>query len=390
MINEKEFLETASLETLFAAFVNCEPDDNGEGFNLISKYTKNKFHEFESENFVSINNELMKQYFDLDFVSGVDKQGKKVHSFFIVTKDSSDVFFEKIYLKIQNLRVHNHISDIEFEQKMLLSFFMLRGSHDFNNNWYAVDIKESVTTEKYLDLLFKLLTNVKDIKQLNWNFRDVQPQQVSGESNRDNQLRINLRYFYDMVKDKAGSINKYRYLTLKNNECKIKNIAKKSNFINRLLFYRDNVLNKIKTPREIEQLRKELGFEYDTKIDNKVKRNQSIVQYVRVYFPDECAACKQQYHIADRSFKYRNSERYYMEVHHCISFSADNTCDQIDNLVKLCPTCHRALTKNRADEIYQRELITRIFDNAPEAKLFCLNFVENENQLVDFVYERLR
>ena len=58
-----------------------------------------------------------------------------------------------------------------------------------------------------------------------------------------------------------------------------------------LFVYTATVLNQNKTEQEIEQLRKELGFVYNQEIDNQKKRNQGIVQYVRVYFPDECAAC---------------------------------------------------------------------------------------------------
>ncbi len=270
----------------------------------------------------------------------------------------------------------------------------MRGSPDFKLNFYSLDLLRSVVTPKYLDNLFNLLTNLSDLRQLNLNFRELQEQFVSGENQRNTQFRINLRYFNDRVGKKMAQVNIYKFNILKHNHLLIsdKNSAQNDDktFIQRILFYTAKVLHQNKTEREIEQLRKDLGFDYNVMIDDKVKRNQNIVQYVRVYFPDECVACKQQYSIADRSFKYRGSERYYMEVHHCISFSADNTLDQIDNLVKLCPACHRALTKNRADETYQRELIRQIFNNAPATKNFCLNFVENEQQAIDFVYERLR
>lgn len=155
------------------------------------------------------------------------------------------------------------------------------------------------------------------------------------------------------------------------------------------MFYKDNVLNQQKTEREIEQLRKDLGFLYDNVIDEKIKRNQGIVQYVRAFFDDECVCCKNHYPLDNRTFKLRNSDRYYLEIHHVISFSADKTLDQIDNLVKVCPTCHRALTKNRAEETYQKQMISEILVNAPNVKEFCLNFTDNNN-CVQFIYDRLR
>lgn len=388
MMTEQEFLETASLAGLLVAFANAKPHE--DGYMIESYYRESKYEPYKLESDIySKNNQLLCFYTGLAF-----QLNKSKHQFFIESKSANDDFFGKLYRRIQQKRFEDKISNDEFESIMLLSFFALRGSPDFTMNFYSLDLLRTVVTPKYLDNLFNLLTNLSDLRQLNLNFRELQEQFVSGENQRNTQFRVNLRYFYERVGKELAQVNEYKSDILTNQKSLIldKNIAQNENntFIQRILFYTNKVLKKQKTEREIEQLRKELGFEYDTTIDNKVKRNQSIVQYVRVYFPDECAACKENYNIADRSFKYRNSDRYYMEVHHCISFSADNTCDQIDNLVKLCPTCHRALTKNRADETYQRELIARIFNNAPETKLFCLNFVETENQLVDFVYERLR
>ena len=220
----------------------------------------------------------------------------------------------------------------------------------------------------------------------------MQHQFISGENERNTQFRINLRYFYDRLAQDLLSVNKFKAdILLCNRQLIItKNIAQESKtFIERLMFYKDRVLNHQKTEREIEQLRRDLGFVYDEMIDEKVKRNQGIVQYVRAFFDDECVCCKNTYPLESRTFRHRDSERFYLEVHHVISFSADHTLDQIDNLVKVCPACHRALTKNRADETYQKQLIGEILVNAPKAKEFCLNFTD-ENNCVQFIYDRLR
>lgn len=387
-MNEHDFLQIASLNALLVAFANAKPC--ADGYIIESSYKSSKYEAYPlTEQIYQTNNELLSQYTGLPF-----ELHKTKHQFVIQSVSECDDFFAKLYRRIQQKRLETEISDDDFEDTILLSFFALRGSPDFKMNFYSLDLLRPVVKPKYLDNLFNLLTNLSDLRQLNINFRELQGQFVSGKNARNTQFRINLRYFYDRIGAKLAQINQYKADILKNNQDIIqdKNIAQKNNntFVQRIIFYTANVLNQHKTEREIEQLRKELGFEYDGEIDVKNKRNQGIVQYVRVYFPDECAACKQDYAIADRSFKYRKSQRYYMEVHHCISFSADSTCDQIDNLVKLCPACHRALTKDRADEDYQRRLISQIFANAPTAKQFCLNFVNHENQLIDFVYERLR
>lgn len=388
-IDFESFVKNAGLKALLVTFANAKPCTKPFiGFVIESSYKNSVYSPTElTKDIYQVNNQLLSDFTGLDFQLNSTK-----HQYFIKSELSCDDFFSKIYQQIQRKRVENNISDNEFSELIILSFFGLRGSYD-GSNLYAMDLLKQVLSINYLDNLFRLLTNVSDLRQLNLNFRELQEQFVTGENERNTQFRINLRYFYDNFIENLKDINIFKYEILKSQEKIIlsRNISQKprDGFMERLFFYRDNILNKTKTANEIEQLRKDLGFNYDKIIDEKITRNQGIVQYVRAYFPDECACCKNQYDIKDRSFKYRNSQRYYLEVHHIISFSADRTLDQIDNLVKLCPTCHRALTKNRADEDYQKSLIGEIFVNNPKAKEFCLNLTD-ENNCVQFVYDRLR
>lgn len=385
-MTELDFFSTANINALLVTFANAKP--NNKGFVIESSYKNSKYSPSSlTENIYLQNNQLLSDFTKLDF----QLKGTK-HQFFIESESSCDNFFAKIYQQIQIKRFENEINDEEFSKLILLAFFGLRGSYD-GSNLYAMDLLRQVLTTQYIDNLFKLLTNVSDLRQLNLNFRELQEQFVSGENQRNTQFRINLRYFYDNFKNDLAKINIFKANILKHNSkiIETKNIAQESEtFIQRLYFYRDNILNQTKTSNEIEQLRRNLGFNYDEIIDETVKRNQGIVRYVRAFFPDECVCCKDIYSIENRSFRYRNSDRWYLEIHHVISFSSDKTLDQIDNLVKLCPTCHRALTKNRADENYQKDLISKIFENEPRTKEFCLNFTDNNNNCVQFVYDRLK
>lgn len=389
-MTELDFFSTANINALLVAFANAKPyAKSTNGFVIESSYKRSIYSPIEelTDEIYQKNNQLLSDFTGLDF----QLNGTK-HQFFIESELSCDDFFAKIYKQIQIVRVQNNISDDEFSKLIILSFFALRGSPDFIRNFYSIDLPRQIVSNNYLDNLFILLTNLSDLRQLNLNFRELQEQFVSGENQRNTQFRINLRYFYDNFINDLAKINIFKANILKHNAkiIETKNIAQESkSFVKRLHFYRDNILNKTKTSNEIEQLRKNLGFIYDDIIDEKVKRNQGIVQYIRAFFPDECVCCKDIFPIENRSFKYRNSERWYLEIHHVISFSSDKTLDQIDNLVKLCPTCHRALTKNRADENYQKDLISKIFENEPRTKEFCLNFTDNNN-CVQFVYDRLK
>lgn len=383
------FLKKSSINALLVAFANAKPITKPMiGFVIESSYKSSKYsHQELTDDIYQLNNQLLSDFTGLDFQLNSTK-----HQYFIDSDLSCDDFFSNIYKQIQKKRIEDNISDNAFSRLIILSFFALRGSPDFKLNFYSLDLPRKIVSTNYLDNLFKLLTNLNDLRQLNLNFRELQEQFIKGENERNTQFRINLRYFYDNFVNDLSKINAFKSEILIYNADLIltKSIAQESKtFVDRLFFYRDNVLNKTKTQNEIEQLRKNLGFIYDEVIDEKITRNQGIVQYVRAYFPDECACCKNYYPIENRTFKYRNSERWYLEIHHIVSFSADRTLDQIDNLVKLCPTCHRALTKNRADEDYQKSLIGEIFINNPKAKEFCLNLTSDEN-CIQFVYDRLR
>lgn len=377
-----DFINNTTLVALLVAFANAKPCDIG--FVIESSYKSSEYSPIElTENIYQENNQLLCDFTGLRF-----QLDRTKHQFFIQTDLSSDDFFNQIYKAIQIKRIESQISDDDFSNLILLSFFALRGSPDFKLNFYSLDLPRQIVSPQYLDNLFKLLTNISDLRQLNLNFRELQYQFIAGENERNTQFRINLRYFYDnLAKDLLKKANillhNHQLITTKNTSQESKT------FIERLMFYKDKILNQQNTKFEIEQLRQELGFVYDEMIDEKVKRNQGIVQYVRAFFDDECVCCKNIYPLESRTFKYRNSERFYLEIHHVVSFSSNHTLDQIDNLVKVCPACHRALTKNRAEETYQKQLIGEILVNAPKAKEFCLNFTD-ENNCVQFVYDRLK
>ena len=95
--------------------------------------------------------------------------------------------------------------------------------------------------------------------------------------------------------------------------------------------------------------------------DNKFGiRNQKIVAYAREIFEDICVGCGDKYRIEDRSFKMPRNNRYYFEINHVVAYANDSKAvDVLDNLVKLCSTCHRVLTLGRAYPDLQKEIIKR-------------------------------
>ncbi|RIO36945.1 HNH endonuclease, partial [Staphylococcus saprophyticus] len=67
--------------------------------------------------------------------------------------------------------------------------------------------------------------------------------------------------------------------------------------------------------------------------------------------------------------------------------------DILENLVKLCPACHRALTPNRSESKYQKNLIKNILINSKSARDYVANFVSDPNDLntkIEYVFSHLK
>lgn len=390
MITINDFLEMSTLEGLTAAFFNFSIN-NGH-FEISSSYRFSKFADIELTNDIySQNNRLLSEWTNLSF----SLSGKK-HVFLISSDDkvaTSVDFAEAVYRKIQQKRLE-HYSDEQFERVLLLSLIGLRGSADPTTNFYAVDIIRDIQTDKYLDLIFRLLTNISDIRQLNLNFRELQQQYYTEENQRNTQIRINLRWLSEKLNYNLSEVNIYKDSILK----KLKKTIRQKNmreitengFIERLIIYRNNILN-VNNNSKVHDLRRELGFTL-CKNDSEIRRSTTIINIARELYDDECVCCKDIYPIENRTFKIRSSGRYYLEIHHVISFSSDKKGDQIDNLVKVCPACHRALTKNRGEEKYQKELIENILKNSNSAQQYVSNFLDSPTlmDMINYVYEKLQ
>jgi 5-methylcytosine-specific restriction protein A len=147
------------------------------------------------------------------------------------------------------------------------------------------------------------------------------------------------------------------------------------------------VLGEENNQEMIQRERQRLGLE----MSGSETRDYSIKTLANNIFPDECASCKSRFEKGARTFKLRSQERHYFEIHHVIPFSKGKEHDQIDNLAKLCPVCHRVLTKNRAEESLQKQTITDILNNSANAQKYVSILVGSSNiiDLVNFVYIKL-
>lgn len=392
-----------NIKQLFFIFFNLGSARHKDFFEFRIFYRQSKKSSVElTEDLVKENNKLISEYTGLEF----DYSGQ-THTCRLVNdlKYSRINYLNHVYRLIQQARFC--YTESEFEEALFMGLFAFRGSIDMNRKLYAVDLLEANVSDDYVQQLTSLLISSEGIKQLNLNFRELQPEYVENIIRRNTQVRVNLRWFYDKYVEAMGKINLYKQAVMRENENQIRtgniNKAVNNNFIERLLFYKDKIvssnikfetLSESKKIDEINKLRQQLDFESKSSAEEtETYRNQNIVNFARAYLPDECVSCKDKYDIKDRTFTRRNSHQPYLEIHHVISFGSENNSDVLENLVKLCPACHRALSRNRAEAVYQKELIAKIINNSPMVDDYLDNFMSDSadpEDKIDFVYEQLR
>lgn len=284
----------------------------------------------------------------------------------------------------------------DFSNYFAIASFAYRGSLDFKFNYYSVDMHPSrVSTKQDVNNLLRLTVYIDFNDKLNINFRELQKQ---GKT-KATQFRINLSYFSERFLGELKKVNPYRYeeFILNKNSLKSKNdktLKGNADFLRRIKFYLDNIVErKDLNDSDITVLRKKLEFSNENNKKEKKKRSNAARSFAKLAKNDQCAACHKKYSNEDRSFKTRDGI-WYFELHHVISFAnRDIQTEDPDNYVKLCSTCHRALTPNRAEEEYQKEIIKNILDDDTGVVEYVERVKRKKNSKkknVDFVYNHLK
>ncbi len=391
-----EIINSSNIRQLFFVFFNLGKEFDSE-FEIKISYKNSKHSNMQiNDRILAINNNKMRAYLGLSL--SVVKQS---HIFYILNdlNLTRHKILSAIYRRIQQLRFE--VDSKEFDGALFINLFAFRGSVDLGRNYYSVDLLKYNMSTDYADQLLSLFLSTNAIKQLNLNFRELQPDFINNRK-RNTQVRVNLRWFYDHYFDELGNINIYKQAILIHNS---KHILRSSvslnynnSFIDRLIFYRHNILGTktennetdIKlSEKQIDDFRSKLDF--DINDDTVEHRNTEIVKIAKLILPDECSGCKEKYNILDRTFIHRQTQKPYLEIHHVISFGSSNKSDVLENLVKLCPACHKALSKNRACEEYQKQLIYNIINNNSFIKKYLENFVNCDSigEKIEFIYTNL-
>lgn len=416
--NKNIYIEPYFNGAMFSRII--ETDDNSYFLVPISFKPKTKYNSYDmsDENIKSFkdvlnniykmpdNNWILKS--DLDNIK-IKNSSIKPQICCVIENDAGlkkKEFLRLLYFNLLNNPKLNVNSINDEKKKFIRGFFESRGSIDYKAKFYSIDYyydSEEIYDLKRALVLYYYLSIPE--KFLNINFRELQPDYKKGKK-RNTQVRINLDWYISEI----GLSFPYRIDSIKEN-CeyeffnnngityfKTPTIEKNNlnnTFISRINLYGEKILNKTLKDDDINKLRIELGIDSNNSI---VSRSQA--EKLRVYLekPDECCGCKNLYDLKYRSFIKRNDEKYYLEIHHNISFSHDKeNLDIFDNMVKLCPICHSALKKNRANEEYQKEIIKNILNNDPYSRYFAetyFNIGNDENKedelLIQKIYESLK
>ncbi|MGI6735592.1 MAG: HNH endonuclease [Bacilli bacterium] len=425
MIRVSEILENELHPLIHGALISrIIVSKKGDYFAAVSAYQKSskvKVEEFDfesyTENYVTALNNITEntnwitydEYKRTYNHCGFSFAGKEKAVFLIIndlniTKSS---FFNRLYFKLFNncpWFIEEEFN--ESKKHFIRGFCELRGSIDTTRPLIAMDyfydntfeLGKSRLLNEYLMVPYYLI---------NINFRELQDQYVKGINRRNTQLRLQLNWYVKNI----GLINEYKVKIVDNvyshngiekkefiNYIDMTDVIPEGSelFLNRLNHFSNKIFGKNLEEKDVNRLRKELGFDDDKYLLHLAvptyTRSKTIVELVRIYTDDECGACKFIYNLDDRTFIHRRTERPYFEIHHNISLNNTAELDHEDNLVKLCPACHTALKAGVGCEDYQKELIDRILSNNPNVLSFAEHYFDSTNrgQIIENIYLHLK
>lgn len=328
---------------------------------------------------------------------------------FILENDlhlDENAFYKKLLNSLIDNDFFNRSHSMTPNQRLFLSgFFESRGSIDTQRNFLTLDyfFHSPLEFKKFHYLIdFFNIPN----EALNFNFRELQPEYAQGINQRNAQFRIYLDWYLHHI----GLFNPYKariahhvfkttliydgiYYKLRDQP---RTKYHGNSFTERAHFYLKNVYQQDLDDKSIEKLRERLGL---IQKSEEFKRDSQIINFYRISTPNVCSACCGDYDIKERSFLSlplyqitQRSDSYYTEIHHVISLGKDKELDVLENLAKLCPTCHRALKKGSSEERFQKRLIKKILKrNKGNLEFAKLRFETDDfPTLIDKIYESLK
>lgn len=389
---------------LYGAFLSRIMSEKRNGKKYFYCYTSFRASRVAPPRIFSIANYGRTYINELNFISGV--RDWEIH------KCTDDGFEGRLYIEndlaltdtsFYNL-LHNkffqapwiHDEGLTEDKKdFIRGFLELRGSVDTTAKFIAQDYFFNNRVELKKATIITDFMSVP-IKYANYNMRDLQFQFVMGINRRNPQFRINSFYYAKYI----GFLNKYKakifekafvtqgshitdsiqYFDVHLPESRSDDVV----FIKYLNFFSNNVYERVLTFRTVQELRARLGFNSSGEDGNDI-RNRTIIALFDMIAPDKCAIC------GTETTYVKPDGRQYFEIHHVISRCNGVELDNIANLVKLCPTCHRMMKRNGSSKDEQIRAIIKILNEHGEIYEFCSSYLnlDDINDLAEKIQELL-
>ena len=312
---------------------------------------------------------------------------------------------------------------IEDRKDFLRGYFDTGCSYD-GSNFMACDYY--CKTKQDLFKLHKTLLDM-EAKLFPVYYGNFNARLTKETKDKADQFRINVKYYWKEI----GSFSRYKALVINKVSKAINgyspiyengiytfNVELKENSIEAMMKQQNKFFSNYRnflqigygyrvekqdSDESMNLYREYFSFDVKDKVEKTKKRSQKIRYEVLNEEADECVCCKRKYNIKDRSYLQLRrigdevQKRYYFEVHHVISLCnqnelENNVLDVNENLVKLCPTCHRCLTGKSGlkEDIYV--LLHEILHNSEKVMDFSKTYfnTDDEDELVNDIYKNLR
>lgn len=258
--------------------------------------------------------------------------------------------------------------DDSLKKWFMIGFLDGRGSIDFTCHFFSIDLAQRDNPE----IIKRKLNRIYDIIGFKFNYN---PRLLQKNSNQKNdQFRINLEYFigrYGFFRPSLiDSYEKVNFIKLISNDnyifkdLKYKNkelsTSTKNFEINEFAISIKGLSNDEKLKKAKEYRLENFDFDSEDEIlyssNNTKDESKKIANY-------KCELNNE--HI---TFTSKSTNNPYVEAHHLIPFSKRNkfdvNIDILENLVSLCPNCHRKIHLSKDDE--KIELLELLYEKRKE------------------------
>lgn len=353
-----------------------------------SAYKKNKYlqdiepyyikHKEKLETFlgveynVSLNTDINDKLYDT-----FGNKKNKLKGVSVILKNDINVL--KIYGLIEKWLID---LDDGLKKWFIIGFLDGRGSIDFTGHFFSIDLAQKDNPE----IIKRKLNRMYDIIGFKFNYN---PRLLQENSNQKNdQFRINLEYFigtygffrpslinyYKKVTDIIMTIeDEFIFKDLQYINKKLSTITK--NFeVNEFAISIKGLSKKEKLLKAKEYRLEKFDFDSEEEIlyssNNTKEESKKIANY-------KCELDNE--HI---TFTSKSTNNPYVEAHHLIPFSKRNkfdvNIDILENLVSLCPNCHRKIHLSKDDE--KIKLLESLYEKRKE---------QLNNELIEIDKEQL-